>query len=477
MRRPNLLLVLLPLLASGPVSVAGGADLIRIDDTTLLDPVHDRLLTERPVETSRSDHPVTEPSSTHSVKEGFTGCSTSDNCVPFDLDTYASGTAVDLLPEGNYPYDATLTPDEAEIWIPGASGDGVIVIDRATDTITHRIPVGQYPVSVAFSKDGTRALVPCRDTEEIKIVSTTTYAVVDSLSVPTTYLGAGNIALDPVSANFYMVDWYGDDLYEIAPDGSSILNQVTLGSSLWQLVVAPDGASIYVTDRATDQVRVIEQSTLTQVDAFAVGDDPWGIDITADGSKLVVACEDSHQAFVIETGSGATTALLLDATADPRDVDILDDQQTAFVAGGTITGGNPVFRIDLTTDTVAGSFPVGGTNVNVVAVQGQTVDTSTGVRDVAAAAAAGLTVHPNPFDSGTRVSYSLGRESRVRLSVCDIAGRIVRRLEAGDRGAGRHEAMWDGRDDHGASVASGVYFLRLETADSMRTRKVVRVSE
>ena len=42
--------------------------------------------------------------------DGFVGCSNSDDWFPFDPVTYVSGAAIDLLPEGNYPYDATISP-------------------------------------------------------------------------------------------------------------------------------------------------------------------------------------------------------------------------------------------------------------------------------------------------------------------------------------------------------------------------------
>ena len=54
-------------------------------------------------------------------------------------------------------------------------------------------------------------------------------------------------------------------------------------------------------------------------------------------------------------------------------------------------------------------------------------------------------------------------------------GRIVRRLDGGTRGAGSHETPWDGREDRGGAVASGVYFVLLEVAGEVTTRKVVRV--
>ncbi len=312
---------------------------------------------------------------------GIVACSTSDGYTRFDLATYATDPEVSVLPEGDYPYDATMNPAGTEVWIPGASGDGVVVVDRATGMITQRILAGEYPVSLAFSPDGALALVGCRDSETIEVIDTATYLVTSSLPIPTTYLGAGNIALDPSSGMFYCVDWYGDDLFEIAPDGSAILDQVIdLGASLWQLVVSPDGQFIYVTDRGTDEVRVVDRATLTQVNSFPVGDDPWGIDITEDGGKLVVSCEDSHEAYIIDTDTGSTTAILLDATADPRDVDILDSANLAFVAGGRVgTTSDPVFVIDLATDALLTSFEATGTNTNAIAVQPQMHEGPVGV--------------------------------------------------------------------------------------------------
>ena len=165
----------------------------------------------------------------HSLSDGFVGSSTSDDCYPFDLTTFATGSAIDLLPEANYPYDATITPDGSEVWFVGASGDGIVVIDRATNTITQRITVSEYPIGIAFSNDCSLAGGGSRDDEVLDVIDTATYAVTGSLPIPTAYLGAGNVALDPVSGQFYLVDWYGDILYEIAADGSAILDQVNIG--------------------------------------------------------------------------------------------------------------------------------------------------------------------------------------------------------------------------------------------------------
>ena len=61
----------------------------------------------------------------------------------------------------------------------------------------------------------------------------------------------------------------------------------------------------------------------------------------------------------------------------------------------------------------------------------------------------------------------------VCLRVYDISGRLVQVLEDSEIEAGRHTAVWDGRDREGRSVASGVYFCRLEAGEVTDTRAMV----
>jgi hypothetical protein len=82
---------------------------------------------------------------------------------------------------------------------------------------------------------------------------------------------------------------------------------------------------------------------------------------------------------------------------------------------------------------------------------------------------------PNPFASSTRLSFSLPRPGDARLSVVDVSGRTVRVLVDGPSPAGGRDVVWDGRDASGGAVASGVYLLRLETEDGVRTTKVARL--
>jgi flagellar hook assembly protein FlgD len=73
-------------------------------------------------------------------------------------------------------------------------------------------------------------------------------------------------------------------------------------------------------------------------------------------------------------------------------------------------------------------------------------------------------------------ALALPDERPVTLELFGAAGRLVRRLASNARyGAGTHELAWDGRDDRGVRVASGVYFARLEAGATIETRRLTLV--
>ena len=79
---------------------------------------------------------------------------------------------------------------------------------------------------------------------------------------------------------------------------------------------------------------------------------------------------------------------------------------------------------------------------------------------------------PNPFNSETVISWFLLRPGPVRLEVFALTGQRVAELHQGREKAGRHRVHWDGRDDEGRPLASGVYLYRLVTNEAVLTRKL-----
>ena len=83
-------------------------------------------------------------------------------------------------------------------------------------------------------------------------------------------------------------------------------------------------------------------------------------------------------------------------------------------------------------------------------------------------------IYPNPMNPTTRIRYTNGREGgRVTLAIFDVTGRLVRTLLDEPQSVGLHDATWDGRDDTGSSVSSGMYFVKMTTRDSIQSRKLV----
>jgi len=82
-------------------------------------------------------------------------------------------------------------------------------------------------------------------------------------------------------------------------------------------------------------------------------------------------------------------------------------------------------------------------------------------------------VRPNPFNPVTTVTYGVPAESRVSLKVYNVAGREVRVLVDDRIEAGYHTVTWDGRDDRGNEVSSGVYFCRMEAEGHEASAKMV----
>jgi len=82
---------------------------------------------------------------------------------------------------------------------------------------------------------------------------------------------------------------------------------------------------------------------------------------------------------------------------------------------------------------------------------------------------------PNPFRNRATVAFTLAKPSFVRLSVYDVAGRLVTTLVDEPLLAGPHQVHWDGRDRSGRVAASGVYFYRLDIGSWRQSKRMLKL--
>jgi hypothetical protein len=82
---------------------------------------------------------------------------------------------------------------------------------------------------------------------------------------------------------------------------------------------------------------------------------------------------------------------------------------------------------------------------------------------------------PNPFAKGTSVNYELAQYGTVELTVHDVSGRLVRRLESGPHQRGFHKVRWNGTDSRGRVAPAGVYFMRFAAGGKVSTGRLTLV--
>ncbi|HOH47456.1 MAG TPA: T9SS type A sorting domain-containing protein, partial [Candidatus Cloacimonadota bacterium] len=81
--------------------------------------------------------------------------------------------------------------------------------------------------------------------------------------------------------------------------------------------------------------------------------------------------------------------------------------------------------------------------------------------------------HPNPFNGSTTIDYKLGQPGHVRLEIFNLRGQLVRSLVSDAKSVGIHSTSWDGRDDSGRSIGSGVYLYRLTSPEGSLTKRML----
>ena len=123
----------------------------------------------------------------------------------------------------------------------------------------------------------------------------------------------------------------------------------------------------------------------------------------------------------------------------------------------------------------------GGTGTVTVALVVQpgfvTTDSWTSARDTetptTAANVAATRIVPNPSRGHSWIEFDLPRDSSVDAAIYDARGHRVRALTTGVRSAGRHQLPWNGANDQGNALPTGIYFLRLQCGDVLQSHKIV----
>ncbi len=208
-----------------------------------------------------------------------------------------------------------------------------------------------------------------------------------------------------------------------------------------------------------------------------------GLDMRGDGTIQGLQVRLSWDATVVTPVGAAGGSLLQDQqgnalvlTAEPGTVDIcLIGRRESGISGQgeiaairfrVLAAGDPRIVIEEITARTAGNGPA-------------VVNQGGGVDEPEPAFVPQLSAlhpnYPNPFNPSTTISYDMASRGRARINIFSIDGRLVRSLVDAIMEPGRYTTSWDGSDNAGRRVSSGIYLYRMETADLLETRRMMLI--
>ncbi|MFD5513966.1 hypothetical protein ACFWIB_40590 [Streptomyces sp. NPDC127051] len=252
---------------------------------------------------------------------------------------------------GDIPVDVAVTSDGSEAYVTRDQQAAVSVIDTATNTVSHTIPVVSRGEGVAVAPDGSQVYVVHRNADTVSVIDTATHAVTGTVPVGHNPSGA---AVAPDGAHVYVTN-LSSGTVSVIETATHAVSTIGVGAHPYGVAVSPDSGHVYVANNA-GSISVVDAAT-NAVSTISVGGAPDHVAITPDGAHAWVTDLAGHSAWVIDTASNTVSATL-PLPGSPFDIAITPDGARAYISGFSANG--PVTVIDTATHAVTQAASLGG---------------------------------------------------------------------------------------------------------------------
>lgn len=259
----------------------------------------------------------------------------------------------------------------------------------------------------------------------------------------------------------------GTNIYDI----SNISTPQLLGSIQYPLISyhhsgypTEDGQYLFICDELASQ----SQADIT-VWHISDPENPTLVDQFTDPNAII------HNLYIIGDYAYAayyTAGIRVFDVSDPANISLVDEYDTSQLSGEMFGGAFGVYPFSPSGHIYINDWQEG------LFVFSFSELTSLDENPAAANLPGGFDLcqnYPNPFNPSTTLSYEVGVSSHVNLTVYNVLGQPVRTLVNETRPAGAHQVAWDGRDDSGNSLGSGVYFYTLRAGAFTKSLKMLKV--
>ncbi|MCK9485212.1 MAG: YncE family protein [Dehalococcoidia bacterium] len=247
----------------------------------------------------------------------------------------------------DFPIAVALTPGGA-LYVTNYRDGTVSVVDTTTNDVTASISVGNSPIWIAVTPDGTRAYVTNSHDDNVSVISTASgfEALIGTIDVGKNPEG---IALSPDGASAFVANAFANTLSVINTTTNTVTDTIPVGTFPVRVVFEPDGALAYVTNSQSGTVSVVDTATKAEVGTITYGTDPYGIAVTPDGDHLYVTDRDEGEVAVIDTTT-RTVVKTIAVGGQPYWVAVSPDGARAYV---TNQSASTLQVIDTATNTVS----------------------------------------------------------------------------------------------------------------------------
>ncbi len=332
----------------------------------------------------------------------------------------------------------------ATLYNLGSNGK-LAVINTITNSVQSYVSVGPDPYGVATHNG--RVYVTNYvdwadgDSSTVKVIDINTLQVIDTIEVGKLPYG---IVIDSVTNKAYVSNQHSES------NSVSVFNTIT-GDSIKTIPMynQPRGMTItngkvYVTNSVnptSSPVKVIDINNDNVIQTIMVGRDAIGI--ASYGRNVFVANQSSYSISVIDTASNTVIA--------------------------TVPLGNAPYGIAVNSQT-GKVYAAMQTNRQIKEIENTTVGISEKTNKLPNAFVL-FENFPNPFNPTTVIGYQLTESSKVVLKIYNTLGQEIRLLVDEMKSKGNHTSVWDGKDNKGNMVSSGVYLYQLQAGQSWLTKK------
>jgi YVTN family beta-propeller protein len=273
------------------------------------------------------------------------------------IDT-AANTAGSPINVGNYPIAIATTPDGSTAYAVNYSDNTVSPIDTATGSAGTPIAVGSYPDAIAVTPDGSTAYVANDGDGTVTPIDTATGTAGSPITVG---LFPSAIAITPDGSTAYVTNDGDDTVTPIDTANDTARSPITVGNGPIAIAIVPDGSTAYVTNFGDNTVTPIDTATNIAGSPITVGSSPAAVAITPDGSTAYVANFGGNTVTPIDT-TNDTAGSPITVGSSPRAIGITPDGSTAYVAQ---QNDGAVTPIDIATGTAGSPITVGSSPIAI----------------------------------------------------------------------------------------------------------------